>query len=200
MNFLISHILDVVCAAAGVLALLRARRCAHGRIAVYIAGGTLVLYALTSISWYLWAQFVYWPEYESMANPVTGENSILQLYEVLSPVRTILGSLLLVATLALLIAALMIRGRREFLQPQPYAAHPGAPHSGAQYAWAQHRAAYGAPGPQPQQPAQPSPGPGPGQAAQPPPPNPSHPGQWSPPPQPGQAPPHGAPPPDGGNH
>ncbi|RNL85247.1 hypothetical protein [Halostreptopolyspora alba] len=169
IHLVLGGILDTVCAAAGVLALVRARHCAHGRFAVRAAGVSLVLYALIAVPWRFWLEFGY-----LRGDPGVADSSLMRLYEtVLMPARTIAGSLLLTVAVALLLTALVIRGRREFAQPGAAWFGTGQYHHDPRVQQPRHQTWPPGQGPTAHQP---NPGSGP-------------PGGGSPPPPPGQSPP-----------
>lgn len=189
VNFVIGVLIDLACAGTGVLALVRARRCTRGRFVAGAAGVAFLLYALIAIPWRVWLTFVY--HRALIADP--GEAEMMALQEVLAPLRTISGSLVLTAGVALLIGALVAQARDDAPRPQPHG-HPGAGPYNAAYAGQAQPQPHAHPHRQPtwsdprNGPAGQGQGYGPGQ--------PPAPGTWSPPPQPGQSPPHGASPPE----
>ncbi len=173
---IIGIILDIACAVIGVLALVRVRGRAHGRLAIGAAGVALLFYAVLTVSWRFWITYGYLAAIDP--EPSAQEDAIVELHEtVLVPIRSISGSLLITAAVVFFVVALVVRGRRDLARPEPSGQPTHVPYGGGQYAPAPH----GAAPPHSQQPGTPGPPPRPGGG----PPHSQQPATPGPPPQPG---------------
>lgn len=184
----IGFILDAGLAAIGVLALFFAGRCVRGRKLIRLAGCLLILYTVIAVAWRVYMRVrVFDPGSGGLDNTVADN-----LFEILSLIRSLTGSLVLTAVVLLLVMTLVIRSKHEFTSTNPFGVPPAGQDMWRAYGGAPQGGQLGTtpPGPAPRY------DPGPGAAWNPPPAQENRPAPepWRQPAEPPHYPSHGEPP------